>query len=97
MIACKTLVPDQDFVLVKADEVEVKTQSEGGLHLPDDAQAVQVKRTGEVVAKGPEVPAHRPFAVGDRILFSAYAGTEVEVDGVVYELMKASSVLAVIT
>jgi len=94
VIQVATLGPLQDFVLVKADPVEAKTETEGGLLLPDEAQAVQIKRTGTVVAVGPDA---KRGVVGTRYLFSAYAGTEVEVGGEVFDLMRDESLLAVIT
>lgn len=59
-----------------------KTVSKGGILLPESAQ--QKPREGEVVAVGPgkldETGKVRPLdvKVGDRILFSSYAGTEVK-------------------
>ena len=94
MTKVNTLAPEQDMVLVKADPVEAKTETDSGIILPDEAQAVQVKRTGTVVAVGPDA---KLGVIGTRYLFSAYAGTEIEVGGEVFDLMRDSSLLARIT
>lgn len=69
-------------VLVHRSKAET---SKGGILLPDSAQ--ERPREGEVVAVGPgdrnEQGDLQPvsLSVGDRILFSAYAGTEVKSEG----------------
>lgn len=62
----------------------VKT-SKGGILLPDSAQ--EKPREGEVIAVGPGRPDEsgifQPITVkvGDKVLFSSYAGTEVKAEG----------------
>lgn len=90
-IALPRCKPKQDFILVKADPVVVVEETEGGVQLPDEAKGVGIKRTGIVLACGPEVTRAQ---VGEHILFSAHAGTTIEVDGVELELMRDQSVLA---
>lgn len=85
--------PKRNMIVVKADPVEVKTETEGGIALPDEAQPVAVKRTGTVVAVGPDVKAERAL-LDERVLFSAWAGTTFEVDGEEFELMDDEKVLA---
>lgn len=87
------LRPRRNLIVVKADPVEVKTETDGGIALPDEAQPVAIKRTGVVVEVGPETNEERA-KVGERVLFSAYSGTTVLVDGQEYELMRDEDVLA---
>ncbi len=86
-------IPKQGFITVKADPIEKVTKSEGGIDLPDTAQAVVVKRKGTVIAVGPEVPEDR-CKPGERILFGAYAGTTIEIGGEEIEIMLSSAVMA---
>lgn len=91
-IQTKILAPKQNFISVKADAVEVVTE-QGGLAIPDSAQAVAIKRKGTVVAVGPQVDPVNAI-IGERVLFSAYAGTTIDVDGEELELMRDTDVLA---
>jgi chaperonin GroES len=76
-----TIRPLSNRVLVK--RTKAKT-TKGGIILPDSAQ--EKPKEGEVVAVGPgkfddEGKAHPlNVKVGDRVLFGAYAGTEVKQD-----------------
>jgi chaperonin GroES len=81
MSANQHVQPLGDRVLVK--RLESKT-SKGGILLPETAQ--QKPRQGEVIAVGPgkrddkgNVKAME-LNVGDTVLFSSYAGTEVKTD-----------------
>ena|ERR1700722_18029721 len=71
--------PLSNRVLVKRSKAQT---TKGGIILPDTAQ--EKPKEGTVVAAGPgirdEEGAIRPMTikVGDRILFSSYAGTEVK-------------------
>ena len=90
--------PLGDKILVKRVEAEAKTK--GGIVLPDTAK--EKPKEGRVLAVGDgkmlETGKRAEFQVkkGDRILFSAYAGTEVTVDGEELLLMTEEDVLAVI-
>jgi len=74
--------PLHDQVAIKKDEAGPRTA--GGLYIPPSAQEKAV--TGEVIAVGPgritETGQHVPMQVkvGDRVLFGAYVGLEMEVD-----------------
>jgi chaperonin GroES len=92
------LKPLGDRVVVKRLEAEQKTK--GGIVLPDSAK--EKPKEGEVVAVGPgraldsgELQALQ-LTVGDRVIFSSYAGTEVSVGGTDYLIMSESDVLAVV-
>lgn len=92
------LRPLGDRVVLKVIEQEEKTK--GGIVLPDTAREKPQK--GEVVAvgsgklleNGQRVPID--LKVGDRVVFSRYAGTEVKVDGEEYLIVEVRDILAVI-
>ncbi|TCS79336.1 co-chaperone GroES [Pectinatus cerevisiiphilus] len=89
--------PLGDRVVIKVSEGDMKTAS--GIVLPDTAKEKPQK--GEVVAVGsgkvldngqkvaPEVK------VGDKIIFSKYAGTDIKVDGTDYLIVRESDILAI--
>jgi len=90
--------PLQDRVLVKRLEKEEKTA--GGIIIPDTAKEKPAE--GEVVAAGPGrttedgklIPLD--VKVGDRVIFAKYAGTEVQIDGEEYLLMREEEILGII-
>ena len=70
-----------------------KTQTEGGLHIPDAAQTNS--HEGTVVAVGYELEADLLFKPGARVLYSEFAGTEISLDGEKYIVMRKDEVLIV--
>ena len=90
--------PLNDRILVKRLEGEAKTA--GGIIIPDSAKEKPAE--GEVVAVGPgklnEAGARvaMDVAVGDRVLFSKYGGTEVKLDGEDFLIMREDDILGVI-
>lgn len=89
--------PLQDRVVIKMLESEETTKS--GIVLPGSAQ--EKPQMAEIVAVGPggvvdgkEV--RMELKVGDRVLISKYAGTEVKLDGIEYTILKQGDVLAVV-
>jgi chaperonin GroES len=90
--------PLNDRVLVL--RVEEEQKSAGGIIIPDTAK--EKPQEGKVVATGPgkmgddgkRVPLE--VKVGDRILFSKYAGSEIKVDDVEHIFMKEEDILGVI-
>ena len=91
------LVPLGDRVVIKALIAEESTKS--GIVLP--GQAKEKPQQAEVVAVGPggmvdgkEVTMQ--VKVGDKIIYSKYAGTEVKLDDEEYIIVKQSDILAVI-
>ena len=90
--------PLNDRILVKRLEGEAKTA--GGIIIPDSAKEKPAE--GEIVAVGPgklNVAGHRvamDVAVGDRILFSKYGGTEVKLDGEDFLIMREDDILGVV-
>lgn len=90
--------PLGDRLLVKPRESEEKTKS--GIVLPDSAK--EKPQIGDVVAAGEgardedgkRIPME--VKVGDVVLYSKYAGTEVKIDGVEHLILKESDVLAIV-
>jgi chaperonin GroES len=89
--------PLADRLVVKvAEAVEEMTKS--GLYVPDTAK--EKPQEGEVLAVGPgalnEKGERIPIqvSVGDKIIFSKYAGTEVKIDGEEYLILSERDVLA---
>ena len=93
-ISVNTIDPCDDVVVVRTEEPENVEVSPGGVHLPDDAKPVIIRRIGTVVAVGPNVGR---CEVDDRVLFSAYAGTPIEVGGEELELMFDVNILAIVS
>lgn len=94
-----TIKPLEDRLIIKTSEAEQTTAS--GLVIPDTAK--EKPQEGEVVAVGPgriddngnRVPLD--VAVGDKIIFSKYGGTEIKHAGEDYLILSARDILAVIS
>jgi chaperonin GroES len=92
------LRPLQDRILVK--RVEEAETTKGGIIIPDSAKEKPAE--GKVVAVGPGKVADDgkkiPLEIkkGDRILFSKYGGTEVNIEDDEYLIMREDDVLGVI-
>jgi len=92
------LRPLNDRVVVRRIEEEEKTP--GGIIIPDTAKEKPIQ--GEVLAVGMgklmDDGNRRPLdvKVGDRVLFSKYAGTEVKVEGEELLIMREDDILAII-
>ena len=92
------LKPLGDRVVIRVLEQEEKTAS--GIFLPDTAKEKPSK--GEVIAVGPgkvQDDGKRvalDVKVGDKIIFSKYAGTEVKFEGVQYLIVSERDILAII-
>lgn len=85
--------PLADRVLIKAAPAEEKTA--GGIIIPDTAKEKPLQ--GEVLAVGNGTKDEEMvLKAGDTVLYGKYAGTEVELDGVKYLIMRQSDVLAVL-
>lgn len=89
--------PLGDRVVIKRLEAEEKTKS--GIVLtgtakekPQEAEVVAVGPGGYV--EGKEV--RMEVKVGDKVLFSKYAGTEVKIDGEEYTILKQDDILAIV-
>lgn len=91
------LVPLDDKVVLKKLQMEETTKS--GIVLP--GQDKEKPAQGEVIAVGPgrmvdgkEVKMQ--VKPGDKVVYSKYSGTEVEIDEEKYLIVKQSDILAVI-
>lgn len=85
--------PLADRVLVEPAEAEEKTAS--GIIIPDTAKEKPQK--GKVVAVG-DGKKDEPMTVkvGDPVLYGKYSGTEINVDGKDYLMMRESDILAIV-
>ncbi len=85
--------PLADRVLVKPAAAESKTAS--GIIIPDSAKEKPLK--GEVIAIGNGTKDEEMVVkAGDTVLYGKYAGTELELDGEKYLIMRQSDILAII-
>jgi chaperonin GroES len=89
--------PLGDRVVIKRIEAEETTKS--GILLPGAAK--EKPQEAEIVAVGPggvvdgkEI--RMEVKVGDRVLFSKYAGNEIKIEGVEYNILRQDDILAVI-
>ena len=97
------LRPLDDRVVVLPDEIEEKTP--GGMFLPDTAKVKPVQ--GSVLAVGPgrfadcdkfgnEQRLPMTVAVGDKVLYNKYSGSELEQDGIIVRVMRESDIFGVL-
>ena len=85
--------PLADRVLIKPAAAEEKTL--GGIIIPDSAKEKPLK--GGVVAVGNGTKDEEMVVKnGDTVLYGKYAGTEIELDGEKYLIMRQSDILAII-
>ena len=91
------IIPLADRVVIKMVEAEETTKS--GIILAGSAK--EKPEVAEIVAVGPggvvdgkEVKME--LKVGDKVLISKYAGTEVKLDGAEYTILRQADVLAII-
>jgi len=90
--------PLHDRIIVKRLEEEEKTK--GGIIIPDTAKEKPIEGKviavgdGKVKEDGTKVPME--VKVGDRILFSKYAGTEVKIEGEEHLIMRQDDILAIV-
>ncbi|MDH3520308.1 MAG: co-chaperone GroES [Myxococcales bacterium] len=90
--------PLQDRILVKRIDEEEKTK--GGIIIPDTAK--EKPQEGKVIAVGKgkvdEDGKVHPLDVkkGDRVLFSKYSGTEVNIEGDEHLIIREDDVLGVV-
>ncbi|QQR97155.1 MAG: co-chaperone GroES [Sphingobacteriales bacterium] len=85
--------PLADRVVVKAAEAEQVTKS--GIIIPDTAK--EKPQRGEIVAAGPgKKDEPTTVKVGDTVLYGKYSGTEINIDGNDYLIMRESDILAII-
>ncbi|NJM74781.1 MAG: co-chaperone GroES [Acaryochloridaceae cyanobacterium RU_4_10] len=97
-LSVSTVKPLGDRVFVKVSASEEKTA--GGILLPDNAK--EKPQIGEVVAAGPGKRnddgsrQELEIKLGDKVLYSKYAGTDIKLGGDEYVLLSEKDILAVV-
>lgn len=90
--------PLHDRVLVRRKEEETKTA--GGIIIPDNAKEKPMQAEILAIGNGARDEHGRivplDVRVGDVVLFSKWAGTEVKVDGEELLIMKESDIIAIV-
>ena len=92
------LRPLQDRVIVKQSEAEEKTAS--GIVLPDTAKEKPTK--GKVIVVGPGrlddkgKPMELSVRKGDTVFYGKYSGTDIEVDGEKFVILRETDLLGVL-
>lgn len=90
------LKPLDDRIVVQPKEAEEKTA--GGLFLPDTAK--EKPQRGCVIAAGPGKlldsgnRAEMSVVIGDEVIYGKYAGSDIEVDGQEFKILRENDVLA---
>lgn len=91
------LKPLADRVVIKSVEAEETTKS--GLILAGNSK--EKPQMAEVIAVGPggcvdgkEIVMN--ISVGDKVIYSKYAGTDVKLDGVEYIIVRQNDILAIV-
>ncbi len=85
--------PLADRVLVEPAAAETKTS--GGIIIPDTAKEKPMR--GKIIAVGNGKPdAPMTVKAGDMVLYGKYAGTEINIDGEEYLIMRESDIYAII-
>ena len=87
------VTPLHDRVIVKPAAAEEKTA--GGIIIPDTAKEKPQK--GKIIAVGEGVK-DKPVTVkvGDNVLYGKYSGTEINIDGKEYLIMRNSDIFGII-
>ncbi len=97
-LSVSTVKPLGDRVFVKVSESEEKTS--GGILLPDTAK--EKPQVGEVVQVGPgkrndDGSRQSPeVGVGDKVLYSKYAGTDIKLGSDEFVLLSEKDILAIV-
>lgn len=87
------ITPLADRVLVQPEEA--MTQTASGIIIPDTAK--EKPKKGKVVAVGNgKVDEPMTVKVGDTVLYGNYSGTEINVEGSDYLIMKESEIFAIV-
>jgi chaperonin GroES len=90
--------PLDDRVVIQPNEAEEKTA--GGIVLPDTAK--EKPMVGKVVACGDgkllDSGKRGTMSVkkGDSVIFGKYSGSDIEVDGIEYKIMRETEILGIV-
>ncbi|MCI5784480.1 MAG: co-chaperone GroES [Bacteroidales bacterium] len=87
------ILPLADRVLISPAPAEEVTKA--GIIIPDSSKEKPLKGTVIAVGNGTK-DEEMVVKNGDTVLYGKYAGTEVEIDGEKYLIMRQSDVLAII-
>lgn len=89
-----SIKPLADRVVVESAPAEQKTAS--GIIIPDNAQ--EKPQRGKIVAIGTgKKDEPLTVEVGNTVLYGKYAGTEINVDGKDYLIMRESDIFAILS
>jgi chaperonin GroES len=92
------LQPLGERLVIRREESETKTA--GGIVLPDSAKEKPARGTVVAIGTGKLLDdgtrSKSQLKTGDRVLFTSYAGENVEIDDVEYLLMREDDILAVV-
>ncbi|MEH1824181.1 MAG: co-chaperone GroES [Nostoc sp.] len=98
-LSVSTVKPLGDRVFIKVSESEDKTA--GGIFLPDSAK--EKPQVGEIVAVGSGkrnddgTRQAIDIAVGDKVLYSKYVGTDIKLGTEEYVLLSEKDILAIVS
>lgn len=84
--------PLSDRVLIEPAAAEQVTL--GGIIIPDSAKEKPLKGIVKATGNGTK-DEEMIVKVGDQVLYGKYAGTEIEVEGITYLMMRQSDILAI--
>ena len=87
------ITPIADRVLVEPSPAEEKTA--GGIIIPDTAKEKPQRGTVVAVGQGKK-DEHMTVKAGQTILYGKYSGTEVQLDGKDYLIMRESDIMAIL-
>jgi chaperonin GroES len=94
------LRPLGDRLLAKRLDEDKEQRSTGGIIIPDTAKEKPMEGEVRAVGRGRRLEdgtiQKLDIKIGDRILMSKYAGTEVKIEGVEYLILREDDVLGVI-
>ena len=88
-----TIKPLADRVLITP--AAAKEVTLGGIIIPDSAKEKPLKGTVTAVGNGTK-DEEMVVKVGDTVLYGKYSGTEIEVEGEKYLMMRQSDILAIV-
>ena len=90
--------PLYDRIVVK--RIEEKEAMQGGLYIPDSAKEKPQEGEVDAVGKGKRLEDGKlvplDVQVGDRILFGKYSGSDIELDGEEFLIMREDEVLGIL-
>ena len=93
-----TIRPLYDRIVVK--RIEEKQQMQRGLHIPDSAKEKPQEAEVMAIGKGKRLEGGKlvflDVKVGDRVLLGKYSGSEVQLDGEEYLIIREDEVLGIL-